>query len=1546
VIPINWKAFAKRFDGCEQTQFEKLALLHFCHSFGMPRGVFRYVNHPNIETEPTVVGQDVVAFQAKYYSDKISSHKQELIDAITDAKARYPQLTKLLFYINQDHTCNSRGGNLKPAYLIEIENCAAGLGISLMWMTKGKLEVVLSQPDCEFIAQYFFAENEGLPELIRAIEERTSDLLNSIHDEFDRVDGVAAPSVDRRDAIGWIKATQSGEVAIVSGLGGGGKSATVKLFWRQLARTSRLAYFHFDVHSALRFLSVDALSSGWKVGLDQLLTIYEGLDQRWLVLDSIEHLEGSVQLGDLLAVIRKFQQSGWRIVLTTRGLYESSLVDSLTAVTVNRIRTLRIDPLSSEQVGKILSAFNIQSHHWRSIESALRLPFNLSLYLRHGFGKSPMESLEAWRDAVWTHVIEGGSSRVSCGETFCALIRQKLTPGFRRFDTSSLRADDLDALCRRGVLVRYGCSGRLEVGHDIYEEWALVRIMNERFEDAPEDFPSCLDGALPMRRAYRLWMYDNLGNGWIDDAFVRRVLAPGMRAWREETVLALLQWKSLGDFLSRNQEWFLRNGASELIAFLKVVQVVGRVRRTKLGNLGLDVKQTNPLSYLFTEPAGSGWNDLICFIARHIESVGTKSYDKIVEAIEFFSQSFHEGVAAQAVNHCALHFAKSTDQQRGGLSYRYYKRVASVISNTAKANVQELGDYLRTSLAKTDWQDLVFFGEYAETIVADSPLHTILFETFPRECEQIFAGIITFRPEKHHWVDFCTSPKTGKAGLRDDVDSLVRVGSAYATPAFYLLKFGGRISFDFLVQVLNDFFEKYCSGRRKVQFVLPDGKVVALYEGLDLWTAHRVMVGALLPHVIVCILMAFEKYALKLDADESLTDSENWCLDLLSKANSVAIPGLLTSVVLKYKWKFMRLALTLFSCREALAYDLQRSALEGAKLDFNFYGRNDPCESFYRYDRDEVKNEAFRKESLEFLIFTYQMVREGINGEVDRVNRIWAILDGFYGRYERLPPEELCFRSRVDIREVAHWEKRNDDKGHVGFVPIPRENEEVTKLQEDNKKSQRPINLGLGLQLWSLSVLQPELSTGNKTAVVSNYEANPDSVVNDLEELRVHKQIGADDFLRESVVVETCAALLKARHRQLNDSQLKDYEGVVLSAIAESYWAQKLSMALSSRDRLLSALLVVMAETDNKEVQHDIRVALLLFLISDYPTERVGPKSAFAVVQASCLSAYDRVQLVRDYVRLKRAYLDFSKASKPPHRHRTVRDFVAEAGEEVEAIIKSPVGAWTDIEPYLDGEMLCEGLVLLSGDQMDAEGVDFVLRHLSQALEYLYTPKSDGDVRFNSVHGVRTLVLRCLAPWMLKASGIVREKVAEALVATPHIFEVSDVLDEFAICAETLQLTEAFSYYWGRFAMPVCTSVSDAEKELIPAYTLTAYYWRTDLHPEPSKLVTNSLLAVYKRVFDMLKPDSYVVSCFSRFFATKGSTYCVQGLLWIAEMLPNLDCRDRSVRDGIDELLLKVQELHRVDIIADKKLYDKMLAVLDYQVASGSVCSFQIRETF
>lgn len=1549
MIPINWKAFAKRFDGSEQAQFEKLALLQFCHSFGMPQGVFRYVNHPNIETEPVTIGKDVVAFQAKYYSDKISLHKQELIDAITDAKVRYPQLNKLLFYVNLDHTCNQRGANLKPAYLTEIENTANGLGISLIWMTRGKLEVLLSHPDSEFIAQYFFAENAGLPELIRAIDECTSDQLNVIRDKFDEVEGVVAPVVSRGDAVRWIGETKPGVVSILSGVGGVGKSAVVKLFWRRIATTNRLAYYHFDVHSILRFLSVEALSSGWGVGLDQLLAIYDGLDQRWVVVDSLEHIEGSDRLGDLMSIIKKFQAAGWRIVLTTRGLYESSLIDSLATAGINRTRILQVAQLSSDQVDGILSAYGIQSHHWRSIEAALQLPFNLSLYLRHGFGKSSMASLEAWRTAVWTHAVEGGSSRLSCGETFCALIRQKLTPGFRRFDLSALRSDDLDALCQRGVLVRHGI-GRLSVGHDIYEEWALVRIMDECYEDSGDDFPACLDGTLPTRRAYRLWIYDSLGNGRVDDAFVRRKLDSASGIWREETVLALLQWMHFGDFLTRNQDWLLANGAASLMSLLSVVQIVGKVRRTKLGDLGLDINQASPLSYLYTEPAGRGWNDLIFFLSRHIDAIESRSYGNIIEAIDFFCQTSREGIAAQAANRCALHLAKFCDRDGGGVPYRLYKRVASVISTTVKANRPEVEGYLKGSLAHPDWQDLDFFGEYAKRIVGDSPMHAVLIETFPRECEMIFSGVIAKRPKEPHWYDLVSVSREEKFGFREDVDSIVHVNSAYATPAFYLLKFGGQESLDFLMRMVNEFFDKYCAGRKKVQFLLPDGKRASLYEGVDLWTAHRVMVGPLLPHVIVCVLMAIEKYALTLNANESLADSEGWCLDLLSKANSVAIPGLLAGVVLKNRWKFMRLALTLFSCREALAFDLQRSSMEATKFDLDFYGRNDPCVSLYRYDRDEVKKEEFRKESLEFLLTAYQMVRKGVEGEAERVNKIWQMLDGFYAKYKKMPPEELCFRSRVDIREVEHWEKRDDGKGNIGFVPIPREVEDVKKLQADSAKRWRPFDLGLRLRLWAASILRPELTTDNNASAIVDYNANPDRVVEDLKELRSQNQGDAEDFLTSSVVVEVCAALLKTRHRQLDESQLEDYEGVVLSALSETYWSNKLSLMLSSRDSLLSALLAVMSETRNADARGEIRMALLLFLLADYPTEGMGPKSAFAVVQASCLSASARLQLARDYVCLKKAYRDFTAKKTDPYHPPTVRDFLAGSEDLILNIVNSPTESWKDIESLLDGETLCGVFALLSGEQLNAEGECFLIEHLSRVLSYLYAPKSDGEVRFNDVHSVRTLVLRCLAPWMLKASESVRERIADILVTTTHMFETPDILDELAICAASLHTKETFAYYWGRFAMSVCAIVTDAKMhrqrdELFPSFTLTAYYWRTDLHPEPSELVTESLMAVYRRVFETLKANSFAVMCFSRFFAAKGAAYCLRGLAWIFEALSSLNFREQSVRDGIDELLLKVQEMHRADVIADKVLYHQMLAVLDRQVAAGSVCAFQIRET-
>ena len=57
-----------------------------------------------IETNPIQVGDKLIGFQAKYYSDSVSmsGKENELSDAVKGAARAYPGITTLYFYISQE----------------------------------------------------------------------------------------------------------------------------------------------------------------------------------------------------------------------------------------------------------------------------------------------------------------------------------------------------------------------------------------------------------------------------------------------------------------------------------------------------------------------------------------------------------------------------------------------------------------------------------------------------------------------------------------------------------------------------------------------------------------------------------------------------------------------------------------------------------------------------------------------------------------------------------------------------------------------------------------------------------------------------------------------------------------------------------------------------------------------------------------------------------------------------------------------------------------------------------------------------------------------------------------------------------------------------------------------------------------------------------------------------------------------------------------------------------------------------------------------------
>ena len=65
-LNIDWDLFKAKFNGRETSKFEQMAYLLFASETGNPNGIFRYKNHPGIETEPVDFNGKSSGFQAKF----------------------------------------------------------------------------------------------------------------------------------------------------------------------------------------------------------------------------------------------------------------------------------------------------------------------------------------------------------------------------------------------------------------------------------------------------------------------------------------------------------------------------------------------------------------------------------------------------------------------------------------------------------------------------------------------------------------------------------------------------------------------------------------------------------------------------------------------------------------------------------------------------------------------------------------------------------------------------------------------------------------------------------------------------------------------------------------------------------------------------------------------------------------------------------------------------------------------------------------------------------------------------------------------------------------------------------------------------------------------------------------------------------------------------------------------------------------------------------------------------------------------------------------
>lgn len=222
MIKPNWDIFRAKFSENPQYNFEWYCYMLFCKEFNQPYGVFRYKNQSAIETNPIKIDSELIGWQAKFYDTSLSSHKVDFLNTIEKSKRDYPNITKLLFYTNQEWGQNK---GQKPQGLIEVEEKAKELNIILEWRTASFFESEFVSTKNEVFAKHFFTSEKSIFVLIEEQQKHTENILSQIQTSisFNNQDF----GINRNKQLEELKDTPQ-QISILSGIGGVGKTVLIK----------------------------------------------------------------------------------------------------------------------------------------------------------------------------------------------------------------------------------------------------------------------------------------------------------------------------------------------------------------------------------------------------------------------------------------------------------------------------------------------------------------------------------------------------------------------------------------------------------------------------------------------------------------------------------------------------------------------------------------------------------------------------------------------------------------------------------------------------------------------------------------------------------------------------------------------------------------------------------------------------------------------------------------------------------------------------------------------------------------------------------------------------------------------------------------------------------------------------------------------------------------------------------------------------------------------------------------------------------------------
>ena len=1401
------------------------------------------------------------------------------------------------------------------------------------------------------------SQSNTIKRFINSLEEKTKNILFEIRTNIlyrnEKIE------LDRNEIIEHIKKEfEEKQIFIISGYGGVGKTSIIKNLY-----VNKEGNYPFYIFKAREFKTNNFL---FNHSIQDFIDSHKEHTKKIIVIDSAEALldfESDLFREFISALI----QNNWKIIFTTRYSYLDDLNYHFTQIL--NIVPFRIDikNLSNEDLETLSGSYKFSLPKDEKLLDLIKNPFYLNEYLAN-YSNDEI-NYQDFKDRLWNQNI----STPDMEKCFFELALKRANEGQFYVDINCSR-NSLKQLQNKGIL-GYEKSLGYFITHDIYEEWALERIVNKEFitKSDIKSFFEKIGSSLPIRRAFRSWVSEKL---LLDDENIKIFIEEIIDStdietfWKDEIFISILLSEYSDTFFINFKRELLDNDYELLSRISFLLRLACKeVDNSFWENLGLKNQQLQEAKYIFTKPKGSGWKSFITFIYENIETIGLAKIDLLLPILQDWNSKFQEGSTTRNASLIALKYYDLINQNEHKYSYdESIKTICKVIASGSSEIKDELSTifdeiveqklknhsdnyYELSKMVLTSWDGLLISKNLPKQVLK---LADLFWTKTPRKVKN--DGIFPHYEREEVEDAFNLSSK---------YENKYFPASALQTPIYFLLKNHFSITIDFILDFINKSVEYYAKSgweyKEEIQMIdvfVDENITIQQCHSKSLWNIYRGNSSPVMPNLMQSIHMALEKYLLEISKILKTEDLEFWLLYLLQKSKSSSLSAIVASVVLANSDKAFNIAVILFKTKEFIQADFHRQIHEHSikNLYGIGYGLNWQTQIF-QDERLKTCEDKHRNSSLESLFLNYQMFRTSEIREEESEKRqkiLWDILDNYY---KQLPNEESQSEenriwrmalARMDKRKMDIEIKKVDDRVQITFNP--KLSPELKKYsQEAQENSQNTIKYTT-LYLWSVNKIDNNKDYKKYTI----YEENPLLVLEQIKEVIAIPHDKRDFIFQDKIFPHVSIILLRDYIELLSSEDKELCRDIIFEfarlPLAENYHYQ-VSDGVDKAIKYLPILLIYFPELKN-----DIKILLLLNLFDDYQIGMGGKHFYdFAIEAIDTYLNKESNSFIVAYLLLKPKYDELIKSNYYGQKRVSKQDLLKnffQSNEEIFEKFASNELRLSDNEiktTQLDVLIVAFKMIVTFKSTVEKKFTQKIIEMLCINIFNKTDNKVDYDVKQQFINNFALFILEV-------DKDVIQFYLQPLINSFNPTEEMTSLLTQLIYTQDSINNYDNFWHIWELLENNIIAICKDRKKysdvkQIIKAYLLAqgryGSIWK-DTAQEWHSLKDKDIRFFKKLTFQIGHYPSVLYSI-SKLLTGIGSVYLNEGISWIADLLKNNSnlLNEKHELDTVfhlENLTRKYIFLQSMKIKKDRKTKEDILIILNFLVERGSAVGYMLRE--